>query len=158
MVESAPSFVDSRRLVWEFHTTRGLVPAQSKPRLMPVHQRQAICALHPLPVIFIRCSTNDTDLIVLAVGTQPWPSKPMGARFADESLQECHVCPSLSQWQAIAPTRLPCSARAVRLTIVRAYALVRWLAPAVPAVRSSSRIHLPTTGFAPASRNTLKAG
>jgi hypothetical protein len=75
---------------------RRWVPAQSKPRLLPVHQRQAISTLHFLPVIFKRSSTNDTDLIVLAVGTQPWPSKPMGAKFSDESLQESHVRPSLS--------------------------------------------------------------
>jgi hypothetical protein len=74
---------------------RRLVPAQSKPWLLPVHDQQAISALHPLPVIFICSSTTETDLIVLAIATEPWPSKLMGARFCEESLQEFHVCPSL---------------------------------------------------------------
>jgi hypothetical protein len=80
----------------------GLVPAQSKPRLLPVHHQRAISTAHSLPVIFKRSSTNDTDLIVLSIATESWPSKAMGARFADESLQECHVSPSLSQEQASA--------------------------------------------------------
>jgi hypothetical protein len=75
---------------------RGLVPAQSKPRLLPVHHQQAISAVHPIPVIFIRSSTNETDLTVLSIVTESWPSKMMGAKFSDKSLQECHVCPSLS--------------------------------------------------------------
>jgi hypothetical protein len=41
---------------------RGLVSAQSKPRLLPIHHQQAIRTLHPLPVIFIRSPTNETDL------------------------------------------------------------------------------------------------
>jgi hypothetical protein len=73
---------------------RRLVPTQSKPRLLPIHRQQAISALHLLPVVFIRGSTDDTDLIVLAAGVESWPSKPMGAKFSDESLQECHVYPS----------------------------------------------------------------
>jgi len=36
---------------------------------------------------------------MLSVVTESWPSKPMGAKFSDESLQECHGCPSLSQGQ-----------------------------------------------------------
>ncbi len=40
-------------------------------------------------------STNETDLIVLAIATESWPSKPMGAKFSEESLQEFPVCPSL---------------------------------------------------------------
>jgi hypothetical protein len=75
---------------------RRLIPAQSKPRLLPIHHQQAISALHFLPVVFIRGATDDTDLIVLAAGVESWPSKPMGAEFSDESLQECHVYPSLS--------------------------------------------------------------
>ena len=58
--------------------------------------KQAISAVHGLPVIFIGIATNETDLIVLSVVTESWPSKPMGAKFSDEPLQECHVCPSLS--------------------------------------------------------------
>jgi hypothetical protein len=60
-----------------------------------VRRQQAIHTLHPLPVIFIRSSTNETDLIVLAVATESWPSKPMGAQVYEESLQKCHDCPSL---------------------------------------------------------------
>jgi len=63
--------------------------------VLPVRHQQAISTLHPLPVIFICSSTTETDLIVLAIATQSWPSKPMGAKFSEESLQECHVCPSL---------------------------------------------------------------
>jgi hypothetical protein len=43
-------------------------------------------ALHPLPVIFIRRSTDDTDLIVLSSIRESWPSKPMRTKFSDESL------------------------------------------------------------------------
>jgi hypothetical protein len=72
---------------------------QSSPRrgekVLPVRHQQAISTLHPLPVIFIRSSTNETDLIVLAIATQAWPSKLMGATFCEESLQEFHVYPSL---------------------------------------------------------------
>jgi hypothetical protein len=64
---------------------------------MSVRHQQAISALHPLPVVFVGSSTNETDLIVLAIATQSWPSKPMGAQFTEESLQECHVCRSLSR-------------------------------------------------------------
>jgi hypothetical protein len=63
--------------------------------MLPVCHQQAISATHLLPVIFVGSSTSETDLIVLAIATQPWPSKPMGAKFSEESLQECHVCPSL---------------------------------------------------------------
>jgi hypothetical protein len=63
--------------------------------VLPVRHQRAISTVHPLPVIFIRSSTNETDLIVLAIATESWPSKPMGAKFSEESLQECHVCPSL---------------------------------------------------------------
>jgi len=61
--------------------------------VLPGHQ-QAISTLHSFPVILVRSSTTETDLIVLAIATQSWPSKPMGAKFSEESLQECHVCPS----------------------------------------------------------------
>src|SRR5271170_80206 len=73
---------------------RGVAPAHSKPRMLYGHHRQAISTTHPLPVIFIRRSTNDTNLIVLPIDIESWPSKPMGAKFSDESLQECHVYPS----------------------------------------------------------------
>jgi hypothetical protein len=75
---------------------RRLVPAQSKLRLLPAYHHPAISAVHPLPVVFVGIATNETDLIVLSIVTESWPSKPMGAKFSDESLQECHVCPSLS--------------------------------------------------------------
>jgi len=63
--------------------------------VLPVHHQQAISTLHPLPVIFISSSTAETDLIVLAIATHSWPSKPMGAKFCEESLQEFHIYPSL---------------------------------------------------------------
>jgi hypothetical protein len=78
---------------------RGLVPAQSEPRLLPAYHQQAISPVHPLPVVFIGISTNETDLIVLAIATESWPSKLMGAQFPDESLQERHVFPSLPTGQ-----------------------------------------------------------
>jgi hypothetical protein len=64
-------------------------------RVLPVRHQQAISASHPLPVIFVGSSTNETDLIVLAIATESWPSKPMGAKFSEESLQKSHVCRSL---------------------------------------------------------------
>jgi hypothetical protein len=74
---------------------------QSSPRqgetVLPVRHQQAIGASHPLPVIFVGSSTNETDLIVLAIATESWPRKPMGAKFSEESLQESHVCLSLPQ-------------------------------------------------------------
>jgi hypothetical protein len=76
---------------------RRLVPAQSKRGLFPAYHQQTISAVHRLPVVFIGIATNDTDLIVLSIVTESWPSKPMGAKFSDEPLQECHVCPSLSK-------------------------------------------------------------
>ena len=63
--------------------------------MLRVRQQQAISTVHPLPVVFIRRSTNETDLIVLPIAIESWPSKPMGAQFSDESLQEFHVYPSL---------------------------------------------------------------
>jgi hypothetical protein len=63
--------------------------------VLSVHHQQAISTLHPLPVIFISSSTAETDLIVLAIATHSWPSKPMGAKFCEESLQEFHIYPSL---------------------------------------------------------------
>jgi hypothetical protein len=64
-------------------------------RVLPVRHEQAISASHLLPVIFVGSSTNETDLIVLAIATESWPSKPMGAKFSEESPQESHVCRSL---------------------------------------------------------------
>jgi hypothetical protein len=78
------------RLVWQFHTMRRLIPAQSKPRLLTVHHQQTISTVHTLPVIFIRSAANETDLIVLTIATESLPRKPMRARSPDESLQECH--------------------------------------------------------------------
>jgi len=75
---------------------RRLVRAQSEPRLLPVHHQQPIGAVHLLPVIFIRSSTNETDLIVLSLVTESWPRKLMGTKLSNKSLQERHVCPSLS--------------------------------------------------------------
>ncbi len=63
--------------------------------MLPIRHQQAIRTLHPFPVILVRSSTNETDLIVLAIATESWPSKPMGAKFYEESLQEFHDCPSL---------------------------------------------------------------
>ena len=63
--------------------------------MLPVRREQAISTSHPLPVVFVGSSTNETDLIVLAIATESWPSKPMGAKFSEESLQESHVCRSL---------------------------------------------------------------
>ena len=63
--------------------------------MLHVRHQRAISTVHPLPVIFIRSSTNETDLIVLAIATESWPSKTMRAKFSEESLQEFHVCPSL---------------------------------------------------------------
>jgi hypothetical protein len=62
---------------------------------LPVRHQQAISTVHLLPVILIRRSTNETDLIVLPIATEARPSKPMGAQFSEESLQECHDCLSL---------------------------------------------------------------
>jgi hypothetical protein len=59
--------------------------------VLPIHHQQAISTLHPLPVIFISSSTTETDLIVLAIATHSWPSKPMGTKFCEKSLQEFHV-------------------------------------------------------------------
>ncbi len=64
-------------------------------KVVPRRHQQAICTVHPLPVIFIRSSTNEADLIVLAIATEAWSSKPMGAKLSEKSLQEFHVCPSL---------------------------------------------------------------
>ena len=65
-------------------------------KVVPRRHQRAISTLHPLPVIFIRSSTNEADLIVLlAIATESRPSKSMGAKFSEESLQEFHVCPSL---------------------------------------------------------------
>jgi hypothetical protein len=36
---------------------------------------------------------------MLSMVTEAWPSKPVGAKFSDEPLQECHIDPSLSQGQ-----------------------------------------------------------
>jgi hypothetical protein len=87
-------------------------------KMVPRRHQWAISTVHPLPVIFIRSSTNETDLIVLlAIATESRPSKPMGAKFPEKSLQEFHVCPLL--------TRLLCYAETVRLKVVRACAPVR---------------------------------
>jgi hypothetical protein len=67
--------------------------------LLSAHHQQVISAAHPLPVIFIRTPTNETDLIMLSMVAEAWPSKSVGAKFSDEPLQECHVDPSLSQGQ-----------------------------------------------------------
>ncbi len=67
--------------------------------MLPVRHQQAISASHPLPVIFVGSSTKETDLVVLAIATESWPSKPMGAKFPEESLQESHVCRSLRTGQ-----------------------------------------------------------
>ena len=60
-----------------------------------VRQQQAVNASHPFPVVFVGSSTDEADLIVLAVAPEPWPTKLMGAQIAEESLQESHVCCSL---------------------------------------------------------------
>ena len=66
--------------------------------MLPLCHEQAISASHPLPVISVGSSTNETDLIVLAIAAVSWPSKPMGAQFFEESPQESHVCRSLPHW------------------------------------------------------------
>jgi hypothetical protein len=67
--------------------------------VLPVRHQQAIRALHGLPVILVRSSTNETDLIVLVIVSESWPTKPMGATFSEELLQEGHICPSLRHGQ-----------------------------------------------------------
>ena len=57
-----------------------------------VRRQQVISSSHPLPVVFVGSSAKDAYLIVLAAAIEPWPSKPMGAKFTEESLQESHVC------------------------------------------------------------------
>ena len=42
---------------------------------------------------------------MLSIATESWPSKPMGAQFSDESLQECHVRPSLSHGSGLGGVR-----------------------------------------------------
>jgi hypothetical protein len=64
--------------------------------VLPVRHQQAISAAHPLPVIFIGSSASETDLIVLAIAPESRPGKSMGAKFSEESLEESHVCGSLS--------------------------------------------------------------
>lgn len=59
--------------------------------VLPVRHQQAISAAHPLPVIFIGSSASETDLIVLAIAAESWPSKPVGAEVSEESLKEFHV-------------------------------------------------------------------
>jgi hypothetical protein len=59
--------------------------------VLPVCHQQAISASHPLPVIFVGSSTNQTDLIVMAIATESRPSKPMGTKLSEESLQKSHV-------------------------------------------------------------------
>jgi hypothetical protein len=60
--------------------------------MLLVRQKKAISALHLLPVVLVGRSTNGTDLIVPAIATESWPSKPMGAKLSEESLQKSHVC------------------------------------------------------------------
>jgi len=60
-----------------------------------VRHQEPIRSLHLRPVILVRSSTSETDLIVLPVRTESRPSKPMGANIYEESLKECHDCPSL---------------------------------------------------------------
>jgi hypothetical protein len=38
---------------------------------------------------------SERESFNLAIATESWPSKPMGAKVCEESLQEFHVCPSL---------------------------------------------------------------
>ena len=57
-----------------------------------VGQQPAINASHRLPVVFVGIPTDETDLIVLAIAVESWPTKLMGAQIAKESLQESHVC------------------------------------------------------------------
>jgi hypothetical protein len=57
-----------------------------------VGQEPAIDASHRLPVVFVGIPTDETDLIVLAIAVESWPTKLMGAQIAKESLQESHVC------------------------------------------------------------------
>jgi hypothetical protein len=72
-------------------------------RVLPVRHQKAISTLHFVPVILVRGSTNETDLIVLVILSESWPTKPMGATFSKELLQG-HICPSLrhgqSDWHA----------------------------------------------------------
>ena len=56
-------------------------------RVLPGRHQQAIRASHLLPVILVGGSTNQTDLIVLAVAAESWPGKPMGAQVSEESLK-----------------------------------------------------------------------
>jgi hypothetical protein len=60
-----------------------------------VRRQQVISSSHLLPVVFVGRSTKDTYLIVLAIAIEPWPSKAVGTKFTEESLQESHVCRSL---------------------------------------------------------------
>jgi len=58
-----------------------------------VRYQQTIRALHPVPVIFVLISAQQTDLIVLPVGTESRPGELMRAHFSAESLPEFHFCP-----------------------------------------------------------------
>jgi hypothetical protein len=64
-------------------------------RVLFVRQQQAINASHAFPVVFVGSSTDEADLIVLAIAVESWPTKLMGAQIAKESLKESHVCCSL---------------------------------------------------------------
>jgi hypothetical protein len=58
-----------------------------------VRYQQTIRTLHPVPVIFVLISAQQTDLIVLPIGAESRPGELMGAHFSAKSLPEFHFCP-----------------------------------------------------------------
>jgi hypothetical protein len=94
-VRNLTPLFDSQRCLHQFASSRQSSLGRGE-MVLPVRHQQAISAAHPLPVIFIGSSATETDLIMLAIATQSRPSKSMGAKFSEESVEESHVCRSLS--------------------------------------------------------------
>src|SRR5580692_10330191 len=88
--QGGPRIRSCKRVVSSTDSSRRSSRRQGQ-RDLPGRRQQAIGTSHPLPVIFVGGSTNQTDLIVLAIAAESWPSKPMGAQVSEESLKESHV-------------------------------------------------------------------
>lgn len=58
--------------------------------LLQIQREQATGGTHPVPVILVRRTAAQTDLIMPAIVIKPWPGKTVRATSSENPFQETH--------------------------------------------------------------------
>jgi len=60
-------------------------------RSLQIQGEQSAGRAHPVPVVFVRGTAAQTDLVVAAIVVEPWPGKTVRATSSEDPLQESHL-------------------------------------------------------------------